>query len=305
MSLALSVLPLILIIALGYLLAKSEVLPKADWKGIETLSFRVLIPAVLILTLSRTDLSFALYGGVMQGFLLTWAVIAILALMLRLLPRARLANPGFTTIFQAGTRWNAFVALAAAEQFLGASGLGVIAIAIALLIPTINVTCIIVLTAFGPQSASAGQVIKTVAKNPLVQACAAGLVIYFSGITLPIPVIEALDMVGRGALAVGLLAVGAGVSLRRLGRWDWRLGTAVLLRPLLAPAVFAAIAATLGLSPEQTLAGVLVFAAPAASNGYIVAKQMGGDADLYADVLTWQTVLSLAVLPLWAAYLLG
>jgi malonate transporter len=78
-----------------------------------------------------------------------------------------------------------------------------------------------------------------------------------------------------------------------------------LLRPLLAPAVFAAIAATLGLSPEQTLAGVLVFAAPAASNGYIVAKQMGGDADLYADVLTWQTVLSLAVLPLWAAYLLG
>lgn len=59
MSLALSVLPLVLIIVCGYLLAKTDILPKADWKGIETLNFRVLIPAVLILTITRTDLSLA------------------------------------------------------------------------------------------------------------------------------------------------------------------------------------------------------------------------------------------------------
>ena len=305
MSLALSVLPLVIIIACGYLLAKTNTLPKADWKGIETLSFRVLIPAVLILAITRTDLSFERFGGVMIALVLTWAAVVGLALALRLIPRTRLGNPAFTTIFQVGTRWNAFVALAAAEQFIGTQGLGVMAVAIALLIPTINVSCIVVLSAFGPTSTTLSGIVRFVAKNPLVHACVCGLAIYFSGIILPTPVVETLDMIGRGALAVGLLAVGAGISLRRLARWEGKVGAGVALRPLIAPCIFAGLAMALSLSPAQTLAGVLVFAAPAASNGYIVAKQMGGDADLYADVLTWQTLLCLVTLPVWAYVLIG
>ncbi|MGJ8617260.1 MAG: AEC family transporter [Sulfitobacter sp.] len=305
MSLALSVLPLVLIISCGYLLAKSNVLPKADWKGIETLSFRVLIPAVLILTITRTDLSLGRFSGVMIALLITWAGLAVLGMSLRLLPKKKLSNPAFTTIFQVGTRWNAFVALAAAEQFIGAQGLGVMAVAIALLIPAINVSCIIVMSAFGPNSTSLTGILMIVAKNPLVQACVVGLLIYFSGVTLPDPIIETLDMIGRGALAVGLLAVGAGISLRRLTRWDWKVAVGVALRPVIAPVIFAMLAMLLDLNAAQTLAGVLVFAAPAASNGYIIAKQMGGDADLYADILTWQTLLCLIVLPIWAYALIG
>ncbi len=305
MSLAFSVLPLVLIISCGYLLAKTNILPKADWKSIETLSFRVLIPAVLILTIIGTDLSLGRFGGVMLALIVTWAVLAILALSLRLIPQTYLGNPAFTTIFQIGTRWNAFVALAAAEQFIGDEGLGVMAVAIALLIPTINVSCIIVLSAFGSHNTSLLGVLRIVVKNPLVQACAVGLLIYFSGVTLPAPITETLDMIGRGALAIGLLAVGAGISLRRLTRWDWKVGVGVALRPVIAPCLFAGLAALFGLNSAQTLAGVLVFAAPAASNGYIVAKQMGGDADLYADTLTWQTILCLIVLPVWAYVLIG
>ena len=79
----------------------------------------------------------------------------------------------------------------------------------------------------------------------------------------------------------------------------------MFLRPVLAPALFAGVAVAMGLGTTLTLVGVLIFAAPAASNGYIVAKKMGGDADLYADVTTWQTLLSLIVLPIWAWALIG
>lgn len=303
MSLVLSILPIVLIIALGYLLAKSGALPSVDWKGIETLSFRVLIPAILILTIVRTDMSLNQFGGVMLALILCWAIIAVLVLCLRLLSRDRLDNPSFTTIFQLGTRWNAFIALAAAEQFIGDAGLAVMAVAIGLLIPTINVSCIVVLSAFGPARSSIWQITKTVLRNPLVQACAVGLMISFSGLSIPGPVMEALDMIGRGALAVGLMAVGAGISLRRLLKWNWRVATALALRPILAPVLFVLIARFLGLDNLQTLAGVLVFAVPAATNGYIVARQMGGDADLYADALTWQTIASMILLPVWALYL--
>jgi len=73
------------------------------------------------------------------------------------------------------------------------------------------------------------------------------------------------------------------------------------LRLGLSPGVFIVLAIIFELNVSETLAGVLIFAVPAAANGYIVAQRMGGDADLYADIMTWQILLSLALLPAWAA----
>lgn len=303
MSLALSVLPLLLILAAGYALAKSGIIPRAGWAAIETLSFRGLIPATLILAISQSDLSLERFGGFGLALIGTLGVMAMLALSLRLLPQTVLGNSAFTSLFQGSIRWNAFVALAAAEQFLS-GGLALMAVAIAILIPLINITCIVVLAAFGPSKASVSKVLNTLSRNPLVQACAIGLALNLSGVSLPLPVIDALDMIGRGALGVGLMAVGAGISLRRLTQLNWQVCFGVFMRPILASSVFVMLGLWIGLSGMQVFAGVLVFAAPAASNGYIVAKQMGGDADLYADIMTWQVVLSLLVLPLWAHILL-
>ncbi len=303
MSLVLSVLPLLLIIIAGYALAKSAIIPRGSWAAIETLSFRGLIPATLILAIARSDLSVERFGGFGVALVVTLAVLTGLALALRLLSHHALGNPAFTSLFQTCIRWNAFVALAAAEQFL-TDGIAILAVAIAILIPLINVTCIVVLAAFGPSKASVGKVLSTLTRNPLVQACVIGLALNISGISLPLPLAGTLDMIGRGALGVGLMAVGAGISLRRLARVDWRVCLGALMRPVLASVVFVAAGTLTGLPPEQIFAGVLVFAAPAASNGYIVAKQMGGDADLYVDIMTWQVLLSLMVLPVWAYILL-
>ncbi|MEH6831614.1 MAG: AEC family transporter [Sulfitobacter sp.] len=303
MSLALSVLPLLLILVAGYALAKSEIIPRAGWSAIETLSFRGLIPATLILAIAQSDLSLERFGGFGLALVGTLVVMTALALSLRLLSYSTLDNPAFTSLFQGSIRWNAFVALAAAEQFLS-GGLALMAVAIAVLIPLINITCIVVLAAFGPSKASVSKVLNTLSRNPLVQACVIGLTLNITGISLPVPVAEAFDMIGRGALGVGLMAVGAGISLRRLARLNWRVCLGAFMRPVLTSSVFVMLGYWIGLSGIQIFAGVLVFAAPAASNGYIVAKQMGGDADLYADIMTWQVVLSLLVLPLWAHVLL-
>ncbi len=303
MSLALSILPLLLIIASGYALAKSDIIPRGSWAAIETLSFRGLIPATLILAISRSDLSLDRFGGFGAALVGTLLVLALLALCLRLLPQKRLGNAAFTSIFQGSIRWNAFVALAAAEQFLP-GGIGVMAIAVAVLIPLINITCIVVLAWFGPSKASISRILNTLIRNPLVQACVIGLALNLSGLSLPVPVADTLDMIGRGALGVGLMAVGAAISLRRLLRMDWRVCLGAFIRPILASCVFVALGVVLDLPPVQVFAGVLVFAAPAAANGYIVAKQMGGDAELYADIMTWQVVLALLVLPIWAHILL-
>ncbi len=298
MTLALAILPLILTLVAGWALVAAKFLPKADWRGIETLSFRLLIPVMLIRTIASVDLSTSQFGPYALALLASLGVTGLVVLGLRgVFSHATLPNPAFTTLFQTTTRWNGFIALAAAELVTGEAGLALIAVAFAVLIAPLNVANIIILSAFGTGKARFGSIVMTIAKNPLIIGAAIGLTINISGLPLPAAVDGALELIGRAALGVGLLAVGAGISLRRLLRPSVRVVAGIFLRLILGPLVFLGIAGLLDLTVIQTLSGLFVLGVPAASNGYIVAKQMGGDAELYADILTWQTILSLALLP--------
>lgn len=302
MLLALSVLPIILTITVGYLVVTSGILPREGWEGTNTLNFNILIPATLVHAIAGADLSHLTSVAWIAALLATLGVVAGAAVALRFLINPTvLPNSAFTTLFQTTTRWNAFIALAAAQQFIGANGIALLALGMAILIPTINVANIVVLVTFGTARTSAAQVVSSIVRNPLVIGCVVGLLINMTGLQLPAPVMGALDLISRAALGMGLLAVGAGIALTRLLEWSWGVLAGVVLRLVLGPVVFIALAMVFGLNVSETLAGVLIFAVPAAANGYIVALRMGGDADLYADIMTWQILLSLALLPVWAA----
>ena len=303
MLLALSILPLALTILCGYAVARSGMIPRDQWQSIETLSFKVLIPALIVSAIAGSDAPVAGFGGLVTALLMALALVGLALFGLRLLAGPRLANPQFTSLFQTSMRWNAFVTLAAADQLLRGS-FDEIGVAIAVSIPLINVLCILVLAGFGPGKTDARSLARVLARNPLIQASAVGLALKLSGLSLPEPVFATLDLLGRASIGVGLLALGAGISLRRLGRWNTQVALGLLLRPLITPLLFLLCATSVGLDPTQTFVGVLIFASPAATNGFIVARQMGGDAELYIDVLTWQTLLSLLVIPAWAYLLL-
>lgn len=304
MIVAFSILPIFLTFACGYAMVAMKILPRDRWEGIETLSFRLLIPAVLIKAIAGSDLSIAKFGSMIMVLLGALTIAGVLVLMLRLVfSQEKLPNPAFTTLFQTTTRWNAFIALAAAELLIGPEGFALIAVAMAVLIPLINIANIIVLAVFGTGRATFGMIFTTVFKNPLVQACLIGLALNLSGVVLPQSILQTLDLIGRSALGVGLLAVGAGISLKRLLKHSFAVWAGIVFRLGLCPALFIALSLVANLSPTQTLAGVLVLAVPAASNGYIVAKQMGGDAGLYADILAWQTIIAMLLLPFIAIFL--
>jgi len=57
------------------------------------------------------------------------------------------------------------------------------------------------------------------------------------------------------------------------------------------------LALATGLSGEAFEAALICAAVPTAMNGYVLARTMGGDAELYAATATVQTVLSFATIP--------
>ncbi|WP_107497963.1 AEC family transporter [Thalassobius sp. I31.1] len=298
MDLALLVLPVFLTILCGYGLAVSGGLPADQWTGVEVMSFRLLIPAVLIGAIAESDLEMSRFGPLIAMLVLTLVILGVLMFLLRLiLPQSRMDDASFTTLFQSATRWNGFIGLALAEQIAGQEGILLIAVVMAFLIPLINIVNIIMLSVYGPGKFSLKTMLMTIVTNPLVQACAIGLTLSVSGLSIPGPIAQSLDFIGRAALGVGLLAVGAGITFRRLLRVGPLVVLGLILRPLLAPAVFILLGSWVGLVPLQLLIGAMVMAVPAAANGYIIARRMGGNAGLYADIMTWQAIAGMLVLP--------
>lgn len=305
MSLALAILPIALAFLAGWTAKATGLLKDEHWAGIELLSFRILIPAILIHSIANADLSSDRIGPLAAALVCMVIAAALLGLAVRLvMPVEKLSSASLSTIFQTTTRWNAFISLSAAELLGGPEVLLLIAVGMSVLIPLINVSNILVLAWLCSGTTGPRRILKTVVTNPLVIGCAIGLTLNAAPFDLPQPIYETLDIIGRAALGIGLLVVGAGISWRRLKRLTAPILVGAILRPIVIPLVFLGLAAVFGLSPTETLAGLLIAAVPAATNGYVVARAMGGDTELYADILVFQTLLSMLAIPLYASLIL-
>ena len=303
MQAALAIIPVIALVVLGHLARRGGLIHAASWPGIEQLGYRVLFPAILLTSIYRSELSLGRLGPYLGALTLAFALTGALALIWA--RRRGQTGPRSSSLFQGALRFNSLLILAVAAQGLGGQALGDLAVAFAFLIPAFNISAIVALTLLSDGSRPAGAAARIgaeIGRNPMVLSCVAGLVLNLSGIALPVWVLSPLDWLGQGALAVGLLAVGAGIDPARLWQRDPALWLGVWMRLVMCPVIFLAAALIIGLPAGQVASGVLATAAPGAPVGYILARQMGGDADFYAAIFTWQTVLAALTLPLWLIF---
>ncbi len=112
---------------------------------------------------------------------------------------------------------------------------------------------------------------------------------------------------GRAALPLILLAVGAGLDFKALGASRGLLTLTVFLKLILAPVVFGLLAWSFGVRGETLAIVVMVGASPGAASAYVLAQQLGGNRQLTAGDVTATTLLSFFTLPaaIWIAQLVG
>ena len=287
--------PVFGLIGLGLWLRRSGYAPEEHWSTVEQICFRLFFPAILILSIARADLSGATVSGMVGAMLASATVVGGVALALRRrLNRAwGVEAPAYTTIFQTSTRWNGFIALAIAIELYGAEGGALVAVAMAALVPVLNIANVsLMATLLSDKGPDPKAIALAVLKNPLIQGCAIGLAINFLGLELLRPIETLLDLLARAALATGLLAVGAGLKVRYALKPSREIWLTVALRLGLTPLVATVAALALGMTGEAFEIAVICAAAPTAMNGFILARAMGGDAELYAGAVTVQTAVS-------------
>ncbi|HSM19469.1 MAG TPA: AEC family transporter, partial [Hyphomicrobiales bacterium] len=119
-----SLLPVFLIIALGAGLKQFGIVPAEMWTGFERIAYWVLFPALLVETLVNAELRSASVTSVAIVLILAVATQCLVAWLAMPLFRARLglSAASYTSVFQASTRWNAFIALAVVARLYGEAG---------------------------------------------------------------------------------------------------------------------------------------------------------------------------------------
>lgn len=284
------------LLALGAVLKRWLLPDDAVWAGIERLIFWVLLPALLVAAIGSVQLGELPVLGMMTAI---WTALAIgTALALLIAWGFRQPHAAMTSVVMGGIRFNNLVGFAVAGALFGAPGVALGAVATGLIVPFVQFVTNTAFAAGGGRRFQPWLVLRQILLNPLMLACLLGFAVAWAG-GLPPGVKPLLESLGRASVALGLLAVGAALSVSAMAdRVGLQLITAGL-KLVVMPGLTLLFCLWLGLEPLSTAMAVLFMALPTAATSYVMARAMGGDAPLMAAITSTEHVLAMLSLPLW------
>lgn len=288
--------PIIVLIILGFVLRRVGFLPDQAWAGMEKLTYYVLLPSLLVRSLGKQTLAGVPWPAML---IVVVGTLTIAAGVLILLHKVRPGNNAtFTSIFQGGVRFNTYITLAVAQNLYGPAGLAMGSVAAGFMIVLINLYCISVFVLWGKASfRGVYPFVREVVANPLIVACTIGWVLSLSGIGLPYMTGDILEIIGRAALPFGLLAVGAALRPETVRGQVSPIVVSTVTQFGLKPLIVAVLISLTGLSGVEAGALVIAFMTPTSPAGYILARQLGGDTETIASIITLQTLLAFIMMP--------
>ncbi|CAN5187337.1 AEC family transporter [soil metagenome] len=292
------VLPVFLLIVLGYGLKKSDFLPDATWRPIEKLSINLLYPGFLIPSIWGADMSSGSAGAAAGAAVVAILIVSALTLLAK--PLIRIDGPAYTSVFQGVIRWNSFVFLPVIQASFGREGLALAAVMIACIIPVTNIACVAVLARWGADQKGVRPLalIRAMLANPILLACLIGLALNFARVPAIPGVTETLKLLGSAALPLGLIIAGAGLSFAEVARRKYTIAGVSFVKLVLMPPLMWGLCIAFGGDHLAQGVAMLCGAAPGAAAAYLLARQMGGDAGLMAGIIALTTVISALMIPL-------
>ena len=293
--------PIFAIILLGFLISRTPISSQAVWSELERLTYYIFLPALLVLRLSASNFDLQDIGNISEAIGLALFLITVLVLILRKLVSSDSAS--LSSIYQGSIRFNTYIGLACIDVLYGDRGLTTAALCLAIYIPLVNVLCVVSLTGGGEGGTKRiSRIINSVATNPLVLACVTGIAISYTGFNIPSLAESVIEILSQPALPIGLLAVGAGIRFVSLGEQSWQLLVAAINKLAVFPGLV--LAACMLFETPNSIAVILLLltALPAPPSAYILARQLGGNESLMANIITIQTVAAFFVIPVWIEF---
>ena len=303
-----AVLPIILMVALGYTLKRCGFMNEGFAKMANRIVFRILLPAMLFLNIYKiedmgnVDLFYIFY------VFLALVIIFIVALPLCLLLTKKAERRG--VLLQAAYRSNyALIGIPLAQSLYGEEGVMIATLLSAAIIPSLNILAVISLSIFKEDHGrvSPKKICLEIAKNPLILAVMTGLCVLgvrslFSSLDISFrmssitPLYTVLGYLSNTATPLSLLVLGAQFEFSAIKTLRREIIAGVLLRAAIVPAIGLGVAYFFFFPSHfhgaHFAAFVAMFATPVAVSSVPMAQEMNSDAVLAGQLVVWTTIAS-------------
>lgn len=298
-----SILPIFLITMLGSIIKSKWITSEEFWRGIEKLSYFLLFPILLFNYISEADLSSPELIRLIFGLILVSCIIGFALVLYQ--RQYDVDKAQFTSIFQGSIRYNSYTFFALGASLYGPKGMEVVAVVSAYMIIFTNAASIFVFATYikdgsqtQPNHSNFMSLLRKFGVNPLIIASIIGFIFNYSDFQLNMGIKNTLTSLSNSALAIGIMNVGAGLKFS-LDAEDFKHVTiSCVIKLLVFPLISMAVLSMMSITGTQKAIGILYSGLPAASTSYVLAKQLGGDSDLMASIITITTILSVFTLSL-------
>ena len=288
--------PIFLVIFLGYVLNRSLVVSEKIWNELNKLTYWVLFPALLFNKTSVIDFDGYSVGNFSMSMMTGFIVAVVFSFFISKI--YRMNGPTLSSVIQGSGRHNSFLALAIISQLLGNEGEMIGALAVAVMVTFSNfLTIIFMISILAKENQAKPSVISEVFRNPFIVSIAIGLVFNFMG-WRNLPILHDFSFyLGKAALPLALICVGAGLQFVGSSKHFIPCMIACFAKMILLPLTVFIMTKYFDLVPIMATSAVIFASVPTSSTAYALAKYMGGDAPLMATIISLQTLLAVITIP--------
>ena len=311
-----AVVPLLLLIALGYILKKKSKWSEKFFSDLNNFCYRILLPIQLFNNVYQIK-EFSEINWKVLIYTIAWVPVTVLlgVLVGRFIIDERRQKGAFV---QSCFRSNqAIMGLPLAISLGGNAAAGITSLATSIGIPLFNIGGIVVLKMYDDNEEGGGrlrQIFKSLVTNPLIIGVFSGILAV--AIRYLIPVVEgvpvftiqnqlpflytAIKNLSAVASPVMLICLGASLELNFTKNLLFKISAGVAMRLIIIPslAIGGAILlrSYLDLSAVEVPMLVAFFGSPVAVSSAILVRELGGDDQYAGQLVVWSSVFSMITL---------
>ncbi len=298
--------PLFLLVLVGYALARWGNWPKPATDALTRFVFAVAIPALLFRLMSEFSrlppvdarVLIAYFGG----GVITYVAARIVAGQVFAMDGTQQSLFGVGAIFSN----TVLLGIPLAQVTLGDDSLPVVSLIVifnSLLLWTLVTVSVEWARNRDLSVAGLGRTAWGVVTNPVVASILLGTIFGFTGLPLPAPIDQTLQLLGQAAVPMSLIVLGMGLVEYGV-RDGWRPSLAITaIKLALFPLLVYFIARGLALPLRELRAVVVLASLPVGANVYLMARQFKALEGPVAASLVWSTLIAALSTPLLLALL--
>ncbi len=294
-------LPLFLMMALGYVLRRLFSLDEHWVRVTNTVIFRLLLPLLLFRNMYESDIAGMTEPGTVGVALLCVGGVTLTFLLLYLLvPRLEPEDCRRGVLIQGIFRGNtAIFGIPVATQLFGEGKIALTVLLVSCVVPLLNVLSVIALERFRSGKTDVRKMLIEIVKNPLVIAIMLGVIMNLLHIGLPSVIKNTAWSLSNCATPISFLTLGASFTFASASKNRKALTGAVLARLFIIPFVWIGLAGLLGYRNQQIAGVMLIFAPSTAVSSFPMACAMGGDAQLSSEIVVFTSAFCMLSMFLW------